>query len=656
MSSSLPNVLIVGDSISHGYFPVLRARLKSAALQHAPSNTGALPAGVACWNISTALGTTGSLPKPWDLVVFNFGLHDTSEPTPPPLGKGCDRGRGKPALAEHNYMALLRRYTSLVQHSGRVRRGLWASTTPYMAKDVWRTVEVMNRNASAYMASVGVPTVDLFAPIVRHCAPSGKLPYASCDICSGSTPGHPVAANSTPHYTTAGYELLVDALVPAIKAALSKPALKSEDNAMLFFDGGRLASWTGLNLSLGRAHLLSEYHDPTSYTGWGFPSVWRKADGSGWRMMYQGRHLKDGGWNAQLALLADSRDGVTWAPARARSPAFNVSNCVLWDNVSTFSFVYDDGAHAGVKNANRLKCLRGDDTIIASEDGESWHHFGRWTSAPIDPGFSVYRNPLDPDELVVTARPQALRWASGRHAGYHAAAGWSGLAKESNERAWPLDSLFRVTSQAYGLASFSYHTNVVSWFWRYSCPQVCPWGTGHVSSALAYSYNSRNWTAFGQFPFPEDSAENSSPPPVATTALGRIVERGPLNNTNLGGESYGHSYTVFRNKTEGALSCQAECDADKACGAWTYVVGGECCGKERCCRHKELGCPGRAVGCVSGAKKAGPCNAHPGPTPAPPSPPAQRLPELFPNVDGTPSAGQVRPPFFLPFTLCTCCC
>eukprot|EP01051_Picozoa_sp_SAG22_P027422 SAG22_NODE_9168_length_605_cov_2.503953_1_plen_159_part_01 len=52
MSDALPNVLIVGDSISHGYFPVLRARLNGsvAALQHAPSNSGALRAGVACWN------------------------------------------------------------------------------------------------------------------------------------------------------------------------------------------------------------------------------------------------------------------------------------------------------------------------------------------------------------------------------------------------------------------------------------------------------------------------------------------------------------------------------------------------------------------------------------------------------------------------------
>lgn len=221
MSTTLPNVLIVGDSISHGYFPVLRARLNGsvATLQHAPSNTGALPAGVACWNISTALGASGNLPKPWDLVVFNFGLHDTYEPTPPPL---IETGRTE----ESNYMELLTRYTDLVLHSGRAKRGLWASTTPFMAAGVWKTIESMNKNASNLMRSVGVPEVDLFEPIAQHCAPSGALPYEYCDICAGSTPGHPVAANSTPHYTDAGYGLLVDVLVPAIEAALEYIARK----------------------------------------------------------------------------------------------------------------------------------------------------------------------------------------------------------------------------------------------------------------------------------------------------------------------------------------------------------------------------------------------------------------------------------------------
>jgi hypothetical protein len=160
MSTTLPNVLIVGDSISHGYFPVLVSKINGtvANLQHAPSNTGQIAAGVECFNITTLLGADGTLPQPWDLVVFNFGLHDTSEPTPPPL---VGRAGAAPSPVK-NYMAMLKRYTNLVLHSGRAKRGLWASTTPYMAGGVWRTLELMNGNASAYMTSVGVPQVDMY--------------------------------------------------------------------------------------------------------------------------------------------------------------------------------------------------------------------------------------------------------------------------------------------------------------------------------------------------------------------------------------------------------------------------------------------------------------------------------------------------------------
>ena len=65
-------------TLFHGrYFPALVTKINGSevVLQHAPSNTGALAAGINCWNITTLLGATGTLPQPWDLVVFNFGLH-----------------------------------------------------------------------------------------------------------------------------------------------------------------------------------------------------------------------------------------------------------------------------------------------------------------------------------------------------------------------------------------------------------------------------------------------------------------------------------------------------------------------------------------------------------------------------------------------------
>lgn len=85
--------------------------------------------------------------------------------------------------------------------------------------------------------------------------------------------------------------------------------------------------------------------------------------------------------------------------------------------------------------------------------------------------------------------------------------------------------------------------------------------------------------------------------------------------------------------------------------AGRYVIGGTACGgPERCCRHAPLGCSitsPATVGCVSGAKTPGPCSKPapkpPPPPPGPPPPPAQPLPELFSNVEGTSTAGQVYP-------------
>lgn len=206
-SLTLPNVLVVGDSVSHGYFPLLAAMLNGTAhLQHAPSNTGNLAGGVSCFNVTTLLGGTADAVN-WDLITFNFGLHDTYVPTPPPmLSVGESLGK---------YMGMLKTYTSLVQSMG--AKGLFVLTTPYMKQNIYEVVSVMNRNASEYMTSVGVPIVDLYSPVVDYC---GSLPYTFCDICEGSTSEKPVDCRTTPHYTEDGYRLLASTLATGIREVL----------------------------------------------------------------------------------------------------------------------------------------------------------------------------------------------------------------------------------------------------------------------------------------------------------------------------------------------------------------------------------------------------------------------------------------------------
>ena len=71
-----------------------------------------------------------------------------------------------------------------------------------------------------------------------------------------------------------------------------------------------------------------------------------------------------------------------------------------------------------------------------------------------------------------------------------------------------------------------------------------------------------------------------------------------------GGAPYLHTYKHYSNVSDGALACNAECDADVKCAAWTYVTAGADTKPERCCHFPGVGCPFAHHGCVSGAKKS----------------------------------------------------
>ena len=54
---------------------------------------------------------------------------------------------------------------------------------------------------------------------------------------------------------------------PAGAAPIATGVATTTATAMLFLDGSHLASWTGLQLSVGSPQLLSEYRDPSSFIG-----------------------------------------------------------------------------------------------------------------------------------------------------------------------------------------------------------------------------------------------------------------------------------------------------------------------------------------------------------------------------------------------------
>ena len=168
--------------------------------------------------------------------------------------------------------------------------------------------------------------------------------------------------------------------------------------------------------------------------------------------------------DTEIALMAESNDGVSWTPAAmggrcAQLP--EVSNCVMVDGHEEFSVVFDDALHS--PPSERLKLLFfGNCSTYVSSDGDEWRPFGRWTASTID-GAWVHRNPLRPEEIVVTGRPQSLRHEQGRHAGYHAAVGWAALAHGNISRALPLDELYTPSDQIYGLPSFDVSPSSERW-------------------------------------------------------------------------------------------------------------------------------------------------------------------------------------------------
>ena len=67
-NTSKPQLLVIGDSISLGWAPVLFQRLPEYESQHVPTNAGAASKG----NLCTAAWLGGA---EWDVVLVNFGLH-----------------------------------------------------------------------------------------------------------------------------------------------------------------------------------------------------------------------------------------------------------------------------------------------------------------------------------------------------------------------------------------------------------------------------------------------------------------------------------------------------------------------------------------------------------------------------------------------------
>jgi len=202
-----PSMIIIGDSVSIGYTPVVTTLLAGAAgnisVQHSPWAGGGgaddVANGVSCerYFIRTAMYQNAS----WDLISFNFGLHNLNNAT----------------SAEEVYEELLGNFTMTLRTQQPKAQLVYVTTTPQMQYRYLgnMVVEDLNRRARTVMSGHAIPVLDLYQRVIDKC---GAV-YKNCSICddeynpqTGITCGY--------HYNAAGWEYLGEFLAPLYRKML----------------------------------------------------------------------------------------------------------------------------------------------------------------------------------------------------------------------------------------------------------------------------------------------------------------------------------------------------------------------------------------------------------------------------------------------------
>jgi acyl-CoA thioesterase-1 len=210
----LPRVLLIGDSISMGYTLPVRKKLEGRANVHRPlENCGDTARGLARLG---AWLTNGH----WDVIHFNFGLHDLKYLDE--KGNYVAPEKGKQVASPKVYRQRLRELTLRLKATG--AKLIYATTTPVPSGTLGRNAgdeKVYNQVALEVMKEFDVPIDDLWGYVVEN---QRNQPGFSNDI-----PVLPQRAKARPgeiqepfnvHFTPTGYEQLAGLVASSIEKSL----------------------------------------------------------------------------------------------------------------------------------------------------------------------------------------------------------------------------------------------------------------------------------------------------------------------------------------------------------------------------------------------------------------------------------------------------
>lgn len=166
---SLPNVMLIGDSISIGYTVPVRKLLEGTAnVFRPPTNCADSSRGVA--NVKSWLGT-----RRWDVIHFNWGIWDTHYLRDGKLVRAASEGKFAPGelkirTTEAQYVDNLRQILAILEGTG--AKLVWASTTPVMSRrgERFEHIAQYNRAAAKLMNERGIEIDELYGLVLPHAA------------------------------------------------------------------------------------------------------------------------------------------------------------------------------------------------------------------------------------------------------------------------------------------------------------------------------------------------------------------------------------------------------------------------------------------------------------------------------------------------------
>ena len=148
-TSPLPKVLIIGDSISIGYFSQVQSVLDGhAVLEHNPGNSLHTRNGLV--NLDAWLGDAG-----WSCILFNFGLHEIAR----------DDNSDQCQISRDEYRDNLKAIVARLKKTNAAL--VWARITPVPPRNGRcrreEDVRAYNKIADAVMEENGIDSLDLHA-------------------------------------------------------------------------------------------------------------------------------------------------------------------------------------------------------------------------------------------------------------------------------------------------------------------------------------------------------------------------------------------------------------------------------------------------------------------------------------------------------------